>query len=64
MAFVWGALWLISPLMLYWISRIWFLARRGEMTHDPVLFAARDRVSYLTGAVVVAVGVLAALWRR
>jgi len=36
-------LWLISPLMLFWISRIWFLARRGELPHDPVLFAATDR---------------------
>ncbi len=57
-------LWLISPLMLYWISRIWLLARRGEMSHDPVLFAATDGVSYLTGAGVVAIGLLAALLGR
>jgi 4-hydroxybenzoate polyprenyltransferase len=54
-------LWLISPLMLFWISRIWFLARRGQLPHDPVLFAATDRTSYLTGALVILVGVLAAV---
>ena len=54
-------LWLVSPLMLFWISRIWFLARRGQLPHDPVLFAATDRTSYLTGALVILVGVLAAV---
>ncbi len=54
-------LWLISPLMLFWISRIWFLARRGQLPHDPVLFAATDRTSYVTGALVIGVGFLAAM---
>jgi 4-hydroxybenzoate polyprenyltransferase len=39
------ALWLICPLLLYWISRAWMVARRGEMHDDPVVFAATDRVS-------------------
>jgi 4-hydroxybenzoate polyprenyltransferase len=54
-------LWLISPLMLFWISRIWFLARRGQLPDDPVLFAATDRTSYLTGALVLGIGLLAAM---
>jgi 4-hydroxybenzoate polyprenyltransferase/phosphoserine phosphatase len=41
---------LICPLMLYWISRIWLVAHRGEMRDDPVAFALRDRTSYLVGA--------------
>jgi len=40
---------LICPLMLYWISRIWLVAHRGEMSDDPVAFALRDRPSYLVG---------------
>ncbi|MHB2040074.1 MAG: UbiA family prenyltransferase [Acidiferrobacteraceae bacterium] len=40
-------LWLICPLILYWISRIWLLAHRGQMHEDPILFALRDRVSYI-----------------
>lgn len=53
-------LWLATPLMLYWISRIWLLARRGEITADPVLFAATDRVSYWIVLGVVSIGVAAA----
>jgi 4-hydroxybenzoate polyprenyltransferase len=54
-------LWLMCPVMLYWISRIWLLARRGELHDDPVLFALRDRNSYVCGATVVAVVVGATL---
>ena len=47
-----AALWAIPPLLFLWIGRIWLLANRGEMHHDPVIFALRDRVSYLLGALV------------
>jgi hypothetical protein len=40
-------LWLICPLMLFWISRAWMLTARGQMHDDPVVFALRDRVSLL-----------------
>ena len=52
-------LWLVCPLLLYWISRIWLLARRGQLHDDPVLFAVRDRVSYVIGALVAATLLLA-----
>ncbi|HEX8523948.1 MAG TPA: UbiA family prenyltransferase [Tepidisphaeraceae bacterium] len=42
-------LWLLCPLFMYWISRVWLIAFRGAMNIDPVLFALRDKVSYLTG---------------
>jgi len=47
-----GALWFVVPVLLYWVSRIWFLAKRGELPGDPVAFAVRDRVSYALGALV------------
>lgn len=40
-------LWLICPLMLFWISRVWMLTARGLMHDDPVVFALRDRISLL-----------------
>jgi 4-hydroxybenzoate polyprenyltransferase len=40
-------LWLVCPLLLYWILRVWFFALRGMLHHDPVVFAIRDRISYL-----------------
>ena len=41
-----GAIWLLCPVILYWISRVWLLAYRGQMHEDPVLFAIRDRISH------------------
>jgi 4-hydroxybenzoate polyprenyltransferase len=38
-------IWLACPLLLYWISRTWIIAHRGMMHDDPIVFAARDRVS-------------------
>jgi len=36
------AIWMLCPILLYWISRVWLLARRGEMHEDPVVFAIQD----------------------
>ena len=44
-------LWLICPLLLYWMSRVWLLTTRGEMHDDPVVFALRDRLSLLVLAI-------------
>lgn len=41
---------LICPLLLYWISRVWMMAHRGQMHEDPIVFALRDRMSYFVGA--------------
>jgi 4-hydroxybenzoate polyprenyltransferase len=42
-------IWLACPMLLFWISRVWFLANRGKLSEDPVVFAASDPVSYLLG---------------
>lgn len=41
------ALWLLCPLLMYWVGRIWLVANRGELRHDPVIYATRDPVSYI-----------------
>jgi 4-hydroxybenzoate polyprenyltransferase len=56
-----STLWLIVPLILLWISRIWLLASRGELDEDPVVFALTDRLSLLIGLAVGAVAFAAAL---
>lgn len=38
------------PLLLYWISRAWLIADRGQMHDDPIIFAIKDRVSWVIGA--------------
>ncbi len=52
-------LWLAAPILLYWITRVWFMARRRLLDDDPVIYAIRDHVSQLTG-VLVTIVVLAA----
>lgn len=44
-------LWLLCPVMLYWVSRVWLLAHRGLVNEDPLVFALRDKVSYGVGLV-------------
>jgi 4-hydroxybenzoate polyprenyltransferase len=42
-------LWILCPMVLYWICRIWMLAHRGEMNEDPILFTIRDPLTYWLG---------------
>jgi 4-hydroxybenzoate polyprenyltransferase len=48
-------LWLICPLMLFWISRTWLLTSRGKMQDDPVVFAVRDAASLVILALIVVI---------
>jgi 4-hydroxybenzoate polyprenyltransferase/phosphoserine phosphatase len=50
-------LWLTIPVLLYWVSRMWMQAHRGNMQDDPVIFAIKDRYTLICGALFVA-----ALW--
>jgi 4-hydroxybenzoate polyprenyltransferase len=50
-------LWLTIPVLLYWVSRMWMQAHRGNMEDDPVIFAVKDRYSLACGALF-----FAALW--
>ncbi len=45
-------LWGIAPLLLYWITRIWFKAYREQMSDDPIVFTGKDYVSYIIGILV------------
>ena len=45
-------LWLVSPVLLYWISRIWLITHRGGMHDDPIVFAAKDKGSWVTAAII------------
>lgn len=45
-------LWLICPVLLYWLSRMAVLTHRGYMHDDPIVFAAKDKISYAVGLLV------------
>ena len=52
-------LWLAVPLLLFWQCRLWLATARGYMHDDPIVYAARDRVSWLTAAAVIVIFTLA-----
>lgn len=41
-------LWLLCPVVLFWVSRVWMLTHRGQMHDDPIVFAMKDAVSRYT----------------
>lgn len=53
-------IWLVCPIVLYVIARIWVLAKRRELPDDPIMFILTDWRSHLMGAVVAAVFFFAA----
>jgi 4-hydroxybenzoate polyprenyltransferase len=53
------ALWLACPLLLFWTSRMWLLAHRGQVHDDPIVATVRDPASWLVGGLVAVVLYLA-----
>lgn len=45
--------------LIYWLNRIWMMARRGEVEMDPVAFAVRDQRSMAVGAIMAALFLMA-----
>lgn len=41
---------LLAPILLYWLSRVWLQAHRGELHDDPITLALRDPASRMVGA--------------
>jgi 4-hydroxybenzoate polyprenyltransferase len=54
-------LWLIGPCLLYWLTRMWLLANRGEMADDPLVFSVKDAQSYVVGFFVATIIILASV---
>lgn len=52
-------LWLVCPILVYWISRAWLLTTEGKMNDDPIVFALKDRVSYIIVCFIALSGMLA-----
>ena len=46
------ALWLVCPVLLFWICRLWLITHRGQMHDDPVVFAIKDKVSLVSIALI------------
>ncbi|BEQ13662.1 UbiA family prenyltransferase [Desulfoferula mesophila] len=51
---VWGAV----LVLLFWVNWVWIQAHRGNMHDDPLVFAMKDKVSLLSGALFALVMIL------
>jgi 4-hydroxybenzoate polyprenyltransferase len=47
-------LWLLPAAVMYWFCRVWLLTARGKVHDDPLVWAVRDRVSWILGAIAAA----------
>lgn len=56
-------LWLIAPLMLLWVTRLWMVTTRGYMNEDPILFAVKDPETWVTAAITAAILTVATTWQ-
>ena len=45
-------LWAAVPILIFWVSWIWMKSGRGEVDHDPIIFALKDAVSLVSGFLV------------
>ncbi|MFK8252632.1 UbiA family prenyltransferase [Ancylobacter terrae] len=55
-----GLLWLVCPILMYWLGRALFQAHRRVMDDDPIIYAIRDWNSLLAGVLIGAIMLLAA----
>ncbi len=48
-------LWLVPPLLLFWVSHVVMATHRGWMHDDPITYAATNRTSQIVGVLILAV---------
>jgi 4-hydroxybenzoate polyprenyltransferase len=48
-------LWLVCPILMYWISRTLMMAHRRLVHDDPIVFALKDHVSIIAGVMIAAI---------
>ncbi len=56
-------MWLLCPILFYWINRMVIMTHRGFMDDDPIVFACRDKISLLCLAAMVGI-IIAAVFAR
>jgi 4-hydroxybenzoate polyprenyltransferase/phosphoserine phosphatase len=56
-----AALWGICAVLIYWVTRTVMVAHRGQMHDDPVVYAAKDRISQICFVMILAFAVGGAL---
>jgi 4-hydroxybenzoate polyprenyltransferase/phosphoserine phosphatase len=56
-----GVLWGVVPLVAFWVCRLWLSGMRGYVHDDPIIYAARDWVSWCVMACMAILGAVATI---
>lgn len=56
------ALWGVCAVLLFWITRTVMVAHRGKMHDDPVVYAAKDRVSRFCFLLILVFAMIGLIW--
>ena len=54
-------LWGIVPLVLFWQCRMWLATTRGYMLDDPIVYAAKDKVSRIIAVLLLVLFIIASI---
>ena len=54
-------LWPICFVLIYWLTRAVFIAHRGNMHDDPVVFALKDNISQYSFIIILMFAILGAM---
>jgi 4-hydroxybenzoate polyprenyltransferase len=48
-------IWLVCPILLYWVSYMWLMTIRGRLHEDPIAYALKDGPSWVILGLIIAV---------
>jgi 4-hydroxybenzoate polyprenyltransferase/phosphoserine phosphatase len=48
-------LWGLQPILLYYLTRLWLICRRGELTEDPIQYTASEPSTYVAAFLAIVV---------
>jgi 4-hydroxybenzoate polyprenyltransferase/phosphoserine phosphatase len=54
-------IWLVCPILLYWVSYMWLMTIRGQLHEDPIAYALKDGPSWAILGLIIGVFVTARL---
>lgn len=53
-------IWLALPIIFYWLLHMWMVAHRGKMSDDPIIYAFKDKSSYIAFLIIIIIMIVAA----
>ena len=55
-------IWFIAPILLYWISSLWFIAHRNKIDYDPVYYVVRSKTNWIIMFAILTLILVSKVW--